>query len=158
MKWEQKHRNIITEIISMLFVVLFVYAAMGKLLDGNKFYNNLNNSPLFGVGHIAGIVSWAIPVIEIGVALLLTFQKTRLKGLYGALILMATFTIYVAGILFISPYTPCSCGGIITLLSWEQHFIFNIIWIGLAITGIVLYRKECGATPHSTYHYTKYPF
>lgn len=142
MKWYEKHRRIITEVISLLFILLFVYAGFSKLIDGHKFYDNLNNSPLFGVKHVAGILSWAIPVFEIGVAILLAYQKTRLKGLYGALALMVIFTAYVAGILFISPYTPCSCGGVITLLTWNQHFVFNIVWIGLAITAIVLLRRE----------------
>jgi len=135
-------RKYTVEAISYLFILLFVYAGFTKLLEGDRFYNNLNNSPLVGVKSIAGIAAWSIPALEILVAVLLTWTKTRLKGLYATLGLMILFTIYVAGILFVSPYTPCSCGGVITLLTWNQHFIFNIIWIVLAILGIILFRKQ----------------
>ena len=29
-------------------------------------------------------------------------------------------------ILIYSPYVPCSCGGIVSALSWTQHLILNI--------------------------------
>jgi hypothetical protein len=135
-------RKYAVEVISYLFILLFVYAGFTKLLEGDRFYTNLNNSPLFEVQSIAGIAAWGIPALEILVAALLAWSKTRLKGLYVALVLMILFTAYVAGILFISPYTPCSCGGVITLLTWKQHFIVNIIWILLAIVGIIFSRKQ----------------
>lgn len=70
--------------------------------------------------------------------------KTRLKGLYGALGLIILFTIYVyvAGIVFFRPNTHCYCGGVITLLSWPQHLMFNIELNLLAISGMRLYRKR----------------
>ncbi len=139
---KQNIRKYAVEAISYLFILLFVYAGFTKLLEGDQFYTNLNNSPLFGVQSIAGVAAWGIPVLEILVAALLAWAKTRLIGLYGAFVLMILFTAYVAGILFISPYTPCSCGGIITLLSWKQHFIVNIVWILLAILGIIFLRRE----------------
>ncbi len=137
-----RHRKVIIDGIAILFILLFVYAGFTKFSEGDRFYTNLYNSPLFGVKSIAHIVSWAIPALEIIIAALLVWPKTRLKGLYAALVLMILFTVYVAGILFVSPYTPCSCGGVITLLTWTQHFILNIIWIVLAILGIILLRKQ----------------
>ena len=141
MKRYEKHTRLFLDIICLLFIMLFVYAGLTKLLEGDRFYKNLNNSPLFGVKDMALAISWLIPFLEILVAALLAWPRTRLQGLYGALILMVLFTAYVAVILLYSPYVPCSCGGIITLLSWKQHFIFNIVWIGLAITGIFILRK-----------------
>lgn len=142
MKWLQKHKKLIIEIISVLFILLFAYAGFNKLIDGHKFYNNLNNSPLLGVKQIAGITSRAIPLMEIGTAVLLAFRKTKQIGLYVSLGLMSIFTAYVAGILFISPYTPCSCGGVIALLSWNQHFVFNILLLSLVIIAIILNKKK----------------
>lgn len=142
MKWLQKHRILISEIISILFIMLFVYTGFSKLMEGNTFHNNLINSPFAHVKSKAGFISWVIPLLEIIVAILLLFRKTRLKGLYGSLGLMMIFTAYVIGILFFSPYEPCSCGGVIALLSWNQHFIFNIIWVIMAISAIVLLRES----------------
>jgi len=54
---------------------------------------------------------------------------------------------YVAGIVFISPYTPCSCGGIITLLSWPEHLLFNIGLIVLALIAIRFLRGGVNKNP-----------
>lgn len=141
MKWYEKHRGSITDIICFLFVLLFVYVAFSKLLEGQKFYDKPNNLFVFGVKYVAGMLFWPIPALEIGIALLLTLQRTRHKDLYGALALMVIFTVYVSGLLF-SPYTSCLCGGVITLLSWNQYFVFSMVWIGLSLTAIVLLRSE----------------
>src|SRR5690606_26177852 len=136
MKWHEKYYGIIIEIISVLFIVLFVYAGLTKLIEGDRFFNNLNNSPILPGDAAAYILSWGVPTLEIVVALLIAIPRTRLKGLYGALGLMILFTFYVTGIVFFSPYTPCSCGGILTLLSWPQHLIVNISFVLLAVLGI----------------------
>src|SRR5690606_32615017 len=116
-------------------------AAMTKLMEGERFFNNLNNSPIVPGKTTAIILSWAVPTLEIVVAFLIAWPRTRLKGVYGALLLTILFTIYVTSIVFFSPYTPCSCGGIITLLTWPQHLMLNTGLILLAILGIRLYRK-----------------
>lgn len=139
MKWYQKHTSLITEIIGYLLILLFVFAGVTKFMEGDRFFNNLNNSPIIPGKAIATILSWAVPILEIVVATLIAWPKTRLKGLYGALGLMILFTLYVAGIVFFSPYAPCSCGGIITLLSWPQHLILDMGLILLSIIGIKLY-------------------
>ncbi|QLE01994.1 hypothetical protein HX109_10675 [Galbibacter sp. BG1] len=149
MKWYQKHTSLITEIIGYLFMLLFVFAAATKLIERDSFFNNLNNSPIIYHQTMATIVSWIIPILEIAVAMLIAWPKTRKKGLYGALILMIFFTFYSAGIVFFSPYTSCSCGGIITLLNWPQHLMLNIVLILLALTGIKLYRKKKPQLPYS---------
>ena len=121
--------------------MLFVYAGLTKLMEGDKFFNNLNNSPILPGDATAYILSWGVPTFEILIALLIAIPKTRLKGFYGALGLMMAFTIYVTVIVFISPYAPCSCGGIITLLSWPQHLIFNVGLIILALVAIRFLKK-----------------
>ncbi len=140
MKWDKKYSGIIIEIISVLFILLFVYAGFTKLMEGDRFFNNLNNSPILPGGSTAYILSWGVPTLEIVVAFFVAWPRSRLKGLYGALGLMILFTVYVAGIVFFSPYTPCSCGGILTLLTWSQHLIVNISLVLLAVLAIRLYQ------------------
>lgn len=142
MQWVQKHRKIIVEIINYLFILLFVYAGTTKLLEGDRFYYNIRNSPVLGGETMATLGSWLIPVSELAVALLIAWPKTRIKGLYGALTFMLLFTTYTVAILFLAPYVPCSCGGVISQLSWEQHLVFNIVFLLLAALGIGLSQKE----------------
>nr|WP_143097972.1 MauE/DoxX family redox-associated membrane protein [Chitinophaga sp. CF118] len=71
-------------------------------------------------------------------AALLIPNKTRKYGLLGSLVLMLVFTVYVAYVLLFTTKRPCTCGGIIRQLSWPDHLIFNISFLLLAITGIIL--------------------
>ena len=142
MKWRRRHNGITVEIISILYVVVFAFTGLTKLMEGDRFFNNLNNSPILpDLVWLSYIISWVVPTLEIVIALLIAIPRTRLKGLYSALGLMIAFTIYVVGIVFISPYAPCSCGGIITLLSWPQHLIFNVGLIILALVAIRSLKK-----------------
>ena len=140
MKWHKTYNGIIIEIISVLFILLFVYAGLTKLMEGDRFFNNLNNSPILLGDVTAYILSWGVPTLEIVVAFFVAWPKTRLRGLYAALGLMILFTVYVAGIVFFSPYTPCSCGGILTLLTWPQHLVVNISFVLLAVLVIRLHH------------------
>ncbi|MCK0191909.1 MauE/DoxX family redox-associated membrane protein [Arenibacter sp. F20364] len=142
MKWYQKHREIIVEVTSLLFIILFAYAGLTKLLEGHLFYDNIRNSPVLGGKAMASLASWTIPLSELAVALLLLWKKTRLMGLYGAMGLMLLFTGYTLAIVFFAPYKPCSCGGIISLLSWEQHLVFNLVLFLLAMMAIFLSPKH----------------
>lgn len=134
-------RKIAVEIISFLFIVLFVYAALTKLADYKKFVVQVGQSPL--LTDIASFVAWFIPAIEITIAVLLSFSRTRTAGMYGSFSLMVMFTAYIIAILNFSEHIPCSCGGVLETLGWTEHLVFNVVCIGLALTGIIFTtRKE----------------
>lgn len=84
------------------------------------------------------ILVWAVPAIELFTAALLLFNKTKLGGTLLSLFLLISFTIYIALVQFnFLSRIPCSCGGVIGSLSWEQHFVFNMLFILLAATAIL---------------------
>ncbi|MCK0115254.1 hypothetical protein MWU32_04600 [Gelidibacter sp. F63206] len=56
-------KHYILEIVSLLFILLFVYAAASKLLDHSQFYNDLRNSVLFGNPIASTVISWGIPIL-----------------------------------------------------------------------------------------------
>jgi hypothetical protein len=123
-------------VISALLVWLFVYTALSKLSSYSTFRLQLGKSPF--VTEYAGLLSWAIPLAELVTAALLITRRTRLWGLYAAFFLMSTFTGYIYAMLHYSDYLPCSCGGVIAAMSWQQHLIFNISFTGLALAAILL--------------------
>ncbi|MGS2741843.1 MauE/DoxX family redox-associated membrane protein [Sinomicrobium sp. M5D2P17] len=131
-----RHKSVVLEIICFLFILLFVYAAVNKLMDVQKFTVQIGQSPL--LTNIAGFTAWFIPIIEILVALLLAWPKTRLTGMYGAFALIVMFTAYIVAILSFSEKIPCSCGGVLEKLGWTEHLIFNIGFVLLAVIGILL--------------------
>lgn len=132
--------TILTDIIATLFIFLFAYAAVSKLIDYQQFRVQLGQSPM--LTSFAGIVAWSIPTIEILISGLLIFDRTRLVGLYGSLALMTMFSAYIVAITNFSEYVPCSCGGILQKMNWHQHLIFNVAFLLLVLMGIGLYEPS----------------
>jgi Methylamine utilisation protein MauE. len=134
-------RKIIIEIISSLLILLFLYASFSKWFAFKSFIGDMNNQPF--PNWMTPWLVYSIPSIEVIIALLLIFDKTRLSGLYASLILMMAFTIYTAAVLLHAfKYIPCSCGGVIRRLTWPQHLVFNIFFVGISIAGIILLKRS----------------
>ena len=135
------HRHIVVEIICLLYVLLFVYAAVNKILDFENFRVQLAQSPL--LSNFAGWVAWAVPSAEILIALTLLIPSFRLSGMYAAFSLMVMFTAYIYIILNYSSFVPCSCGGILEKMGWVEHLWFNAGFTLLAVLAIVVmcYQK-----------------
>lgn len=134
-------KKIVMEIISALLVLLFLYAGLSKFLTFQTFIGEMNNQPF--PNWMTPYLVWSIPSIEIILAAGLIFEKTRRPALWGSFVLMLLFTIYTAAVLLrFFPYVPCSCGGVISKLTWPQHLVFNLFFVGLALTGLLLMRKK----------------
>ncbi|NQX38437.1 hypothetical protein HQN84_06240 [Pedobacter steynii] len=131
--------ELIVEIISGLFFLLFLYAAFNKILDFQKFKVQLGQSPL--LTDYAMVIAWLVPTIEILICILLYFKRTLVIGLYASFSLMLMFTLYIIVILTFAERVPCSCGGILEKLGWTAHLIFNIIFVFLAVVAIFLQGK-----------------
>lgn len=129
-------KNLLLSTICILFIILWVYAGLSKLMDYQTFKFQLGRSPY--LQNLSGIVAIALPLAEIATAALLVFNSTRLLGMYLSFFAMLLFTGYIYAMLYHSYFLPCSCGGILNKLDWHSHFIFNIIFTVLAITGIIL--------------------
>jgi uncharacterized membrane protein YphA (DoxX/SURF4 family) len=141
-------RTTILEVIALLFVFLFLYTAVSKLMDFSVFKAQLSESPV--LRPVAGIITWALPLTEVLVSFFLFSPRWRLKAFYACLVLMLSFTGYIIAILTFSKHLPCSCGGVLAQLSWRDHLIFNAVFIALSVVGIFLgerLRRESGAVP-----------
>lgn len=126
----------IVEIISALLIFLFIYAALSKLLDFDKFKYQLSQSPF--MTRFSGVAAWAIPLGELIVSVALIIKRIRIVGLYLSFFLMLLFTGYIFIMLKYSSYLPCSCGGVLSGMSWKQHFVFNLAFTGLSLSGIII--------------------
>ncbi len=132
--------QIALKIICFLFLALWVYAATSKLLIYQEFEIQLSKSPF--ASNYSTLFVWMIPLTEYILAGLFLFPKYILSALYLSFSMMVLFTIYIVGVLNFSNVIPCACGGVITTLSWNEHLLFNILFIGLAILGILLFKKQ----------------
>jgi len=133
-------RDLIIEIISAAFVILFIYAATTKLIDYDKFRLQIGQSPV--LTGFAGTIVWLVPATEIVVSILLTMSRFRLAGLYASFSLMVMFTAYIVVITRFSDYVPCSCGGVLEKLTWNEHLVFNLVFVVLGAISILLYPKD----------------
>lgn len=139
-KWiSPKVEKITVEVICYLFVLLFIYAATSKLIGYDKFQLQISKSPI--ITDFALILAWLVPLSEIIIAVMLLFNRTIMLGFYAALTLMLLFTFYIYAILNYSETIPCSCGGVLQKMSWSQHLVFNGVFVGLAVIGILLQTK-----------------
>lgn len=135
-----KNKKLIIEIITALLVLLFLHTALSKFMDFSGFKHDLDNQPFPAT--FTPFLKWFIPITELWIVAMLLFEKTRTIGLYASLILMSVFTLYTALVLFhVFAYVPCSCGGVVKYLSWSQHLVFNLFFVGLTGWAIKL-RKD----------------
>jgi hypothetical protein len=133
-------RKPLIDIICALLIFLFIYTGISKLLDYHTFRRQLGQSPF--ITFYAPLLAWALPLGEIIIAGMLSFNRTRLTGLYLSFFLLCLFTFYLAAMLQLSYYIPCSCGGVLQALSWQAHIILNIVFILLAAAGTLLQPKQ----------------
>ncbi|MBS1527427.1 MAG: hypothetical protein JST19_17390 [Bacteroidetes bacterium] len=133
-------RRMAVEIISALLVLLFVYAAISKLIDHKQFAHTLGKVSLLAPVAIA--ISWLVPVAELIISGLLLGKRTRLAGLAASLSLLLLFTAYLSFTLALGTNIPCSCGGILQGMKWGPHIAFNMVFVLLAFIAINLELKN----------------
>ncbi|WP_259065089.1 MauE/DoxX family redox-associated membrane protein [Mucilaginibacter sp. X4EP1] len=144
------------EIIAAFLMLLFSYTAASKLLEHARFLFQLRLSPLPQMVTFAELLSWLVPILEIFIAIVLTVGMIsgRLlnKGLWISLALISLFEIYITAMFFSGKDLPCACGGIISLMSWRGHLIFNgliIIMIAAALINWSTVRSKATGKKYS---------
>ncbi|KAA2239755.1 hypothetical protein F0L74_26550 [Chitinophaga agrisoli] len=133
-------KRTIPSVVALLLVVLFLYTGISKLMEYTVFKEQISESPI--LAPIAPFVAWALPLAEFIVAILLFLPQWRLWGLYASFVMMLAFTGYVLAILSFSEELPCSCGGVLQEMSWQQHLVFNIVFTILALVAALMERKR----------------
>ncbi|TDE29398.1 hypothetical protein E0I61_09575 [Flavobacterium ranwuense] len=136
MRLNTQIQNLFLEFICFLYILLFVYAAVSKLMDFENFVAQLGQSPL--LSPFADYVSFGVIITEFTIAILLSIPKLRYFALWGAVSLMVLFSTYIVIILNFSSFVPCSCGGILEKLGWTEHLIFNAVFVVLGVGAILL--------------------
>lgn len=128
------------KLASTILIILWTYTGLDKLIRWNVSRKAFLNQTF--PGELAEVLAFAIPFIELLLALLLLFSATRWWGYMGSMLLLTVFTTYV-GLIWVGafPRVPCNCAGILESLGWAEHFVLNMICIGVAVWG--LYNLKC---------------
>lgn len=133
-------RKVIAEIIALLYVCLMLYTALHKLIDYNLTREQMAMMPL--LTPIAAVMVWLLPTTEIVIAALLFIPRTRIAGLKVVTALMIFFCLYIIYMMLYHEELPCSCGGLLEILSWPQHLIFNGAFIALGLIALAFSRNK----------------
>lgn len=128
------------EAIVILLMALFGLTAVDKLLNFERFYTELGKSPFLAPYALS--VAWGTPIIELAVTIMLGMDRLKRLGLYISVFLMSLFTGYIYLLLNYSYYTPCLCSAALESLSWEQHLVFNMVFLILSIIAVLLIEKS----------------
>lgn len=134
-------RLIFRNIAVFLLILLWVYAALSKLLDFDLFKIQMHNQPL--PAFVQASLVYLLPPVELITALLLVIPRTQLLALTVSAVLLFFFSGYVALALFkFFSYVPCSCGGILEHMTWQTHFWFNLFFLALSLIATYIIIKE----------------
>lgn len=131
-----QNKDWIIYIIGLICLFLFTISAYSKIVDHERFVSGL--SAVKYIGQYAKFISWAVPVAEVTVSLLLLLPQTTKWGLYSFTGLMTVFTLYIVIMINWADKKPCHCNLIVEKLSWVEHLWFNIGFISLAIFALWL--------------------
>jgi len=136
----EKSKAIIADVIVYAFIILFIYTATSKIQSFSSFKLVLSKSVLIGKYNV--FVAWAVPFLEIVISALLIFPRTRKTGLLSSLAMMMVFTTYLIYMVNSGTQLICTCGGVLSSLTWQQHIWFNVVFILLAATGLKIYKTS----------------
>jgi hypothetical protein len=127
------------EIIVFLYVILLLHTGTSKMMEYNIFKDQLTES--LGISSLAKVIAVTLPWFEFLIAIMMLLPKWRYKGLISGVLLMSAFTLYILFLITFSPELPCSCGGLMSQLSWNEHVIFNSTFIIMGIAGALLQKQ-----------------
>ncbi|MEP0713605.1 MauE/DoxX family redox-associated membrane protein [Algoriphagus sp.] len=120
---------------SVLLILLWTYTGLDKLIRFETSRKAFHNQTF--PAELAEILAYAVPSIELLIALLLLFSVCRWWGYLSSILLLTVFTTYV-GLIWVGafPRVPCNCAGILESLGWAEHFWMNLGFIGVGILGL----------------------
>ncbi|MBW8683491.1 MauE/DoxX family redox-associated membrane protein [Chitinophaga rhizophila] len=129
-------KSVFVEIVSALYIMLFLYASITKLRFYDQSIQQMDMQPF--PNQLSALILWSISIIELVVAIGLLFSKTRKVALLIGVGLMILFTGYISTVmLHVYAHVPCSCGGVISELSWGQHLLLNLFYVVMGIAALL---------------------
>lgn len=137
----KKHpREFVVQIITYMLLCLWMVVASRKLFNYSAFRQAMLDQPFedkYGI-----VLSYLLPVIQLGTGMLFIFQKTRRYGFLLTILLMIAFSWYITLVLKRTwGFIPCYC----TLefpTDWKGHLWINGIIAVFAIVGLLLDSKR----------------
>lgn len=137
MKIRGEYIKVLEQVTSFLLIILWTYAAVGQVLQGENFRIRMSQFPF--IGEYASTLVWLVPGVEIIIVLLFFFPRLKDEAYLSSFSLLLVFTAYIIAVLNIADSIPCSCNGVIASLSWKEHIIFNVGFGFLSLVSLLLH-------------------
>src|SRR5690606_14440571 len=144
-KIEKMRRRKKNTLLTILLLLLWIPVNLDKIVKFDAFRLGILMQPL---SHpVAYLVIYSLPVLEILTVFLLVVNRYRRWGFRLSSLLMAAFTAYI-GLALLGAWEklPCGCGSVISGMSWQQHFWFNIFFLSISLVGWY-WHKNTGNPP-----------
>src|SRR5690606_29503487 len=118
---------------------------LDKFIDFVTFRSGILRQPFSDT--LGYILIYSLPLLEAATVISLISKRYRKIGFILSTLLMATFTGYI-GIALLGTWEklPCGCGSVISGMSWQQHFWFNIFFLSISLVGWY-WHKNTGNPP-----------
>ncbi|UCS92302.1 hypothetical protein KZP23_16560 [Echinicola marina] len=114
---------------------LYTYTAISKWYDWQATELALYNQVF--PEWLGTILLYSLPPAELALAILLVGKRTVGPALWLSLGLLTVFTGYIFLVLIgVFNRVPCSCGGVLSALGWEEHLVFNLTFIVINLIGL----------------------
>lgn len=127
---------------AVILIVLFGYTAISKILAYDKFVFQLRLVQMPIVALLAPVIGVLVPTVEMIIVWMLCKDNLRIKGLYASFLLLLVFEIYITIMLLSGEKLPCTCGGIISQMSWKTHLVFNAVFMIISILPTIYKPKS----------------
>jgi hypothetical protein len=138
MTFRYKFSYVVTFLQCLVFF-LFLYSGITKTIGFGLFVNSLDKSLFFDAFNTR-LIGMLVIGAEFAIPVLLFFESTVAYGYLLSFLLLLLFTAYILLMFLLSPYLPCSCGGLIESLSWTQHIFLNVAFMGISL--LLFYNKN----------------
>ncbi|WP_446725139.1 MauE/DoxX family redox-associated membrane protein [Mucilaginibacter sp. SJ] len=119
-----------------LLILLWLYTASSKLFQYELFRQSLDRQHFSSL--LTHLLYWALPAAELGCAACILSTRTLRLGFWISETLLTIFTVYIILVLLnFFENVPCSCGGVIEMLTWKGHLFFNLFFIVVNTLGLI---------------------
>lgn len=138
------------KILTLFLLALWIPVSIDKFINFETFKNGLIRQPFNDT--LAYLLAYTLPFFEVSIVVLLLFSHWRKYGIMLSLVLMVLFTGYIGMALAgIWEEMACGCGSVISILTWKQHFFFNLFFLLISGYGVYLTNpKRSGAVGGET--------
>lgn len=126
--------------IALILAGILLYTATKKIMDIKAFSAHLELLPNTNET-VAYLITALVVLVEYALGFIILYKPHDARGYLIIVSLMLLYTGYIYYILQHAPFLPCSCQGAFKSLSWEMHYVINVIMMMMALIAWIIIRK-----------------